>query len=68
MTEVLRQLASTHKRIIAIVDSDLLEPIEEAWVNLPKELRSIESLIKVAKNYNGNIRKPTGNYLEDKLA
>ena len=68
VTEVLRQLSCTHKRIVAIVEYDHLEHIEEAWQKLPGELQSLESLIKVAKNYHGNHRRPTGNYLQDKLA
>ena len=52
MTEVLRQLGSTHKKIVAIVESDHLEYIDNAWMEIPADMRSLESLIKVAKGWN----------------
>jgi hypothetical protein len=55
MTEVLRQLGSTHKKIVAIVESDHLEYIDNAWLEIPAEMRSLESLIKVVKGWNANV-------------
>ena len=59
MTELLRQHSCSYKRIVAIVDHDLLESMEEAWIDLPKDIRSISSMIKVAQNQNGLNRKKT---------
>lgn len=55
MTEVLRQLGSTHRRIVAVVESEHLEYIDNAWLKIPPEMRSLESLIKVNKGWNANV-------------
>ena len=49
IVEVLRQLAmvSTDAGTVAVVDHDLLPFIEDQWSkNLPKKMRSLESLLK----------------------
>mmetsp|Transcript_40752 Transcript_40752/g.62193 ORF Transcript_40752/g.62193 Transcript_40752/m.62193 type:complete len:94 (-) Transcript_40752:337-618(-) len=37
-TEVMRQLAMTHKRIVAIVDTEHIPFFEDAWLNLPAKM------------------------------
>ena len=52
IVEVLRQLAmvSTDSGTVAVVDHDLLPFIEDAWSkNMPKKMRSLESLLKQPK-------------------
>lgn len=48
MTEVLRQVAMVSQKdgAVAVFDSDLLPFIEAQWRALPKELQSLESLLK----------------------
>lgn len=55
MVEVLRQLATTHKTTVAVVDSDHLEYIDNAWMEIPPEMRTLESLIKVNQGWNANV-------------
>lgn len=47
MTEVLRQQAHTNKRIVALVDLDLLPFIEDKWRSLPKSLRALDHFLKI---------------------
>ena len=54
MAEVLRQLSCSYKRIVAVVEHDHLPAIEDAWKYLPKDVRSLQSLIKVAQSYHGD--------------
>ena len=40
---------------MAVVESDHMEHIDEKWLNLPPEMRSLESLIKVNKSWNAGV-------------
>jgi len=55
MTEVLRQLSCSYKRIVAIVDNDHLPVLEEEWQHLTPDIRKLNSLLNVPKNWNGNM-------------
>lgn len=50
-------MSMSYKRIVAVVDSDILESLEASWTKLPKELVKLNSLLHVPKNINGNIDK-----------
>ena len=55
MSEVLRQLAHSYQRTVAIVDHDHLEALEECWTALPEKLSTLSSLLHVPRNWNGNV-------------
>lgn len=46
MTEILRQLAHVSRRIVAVVDHDLLPYIEDKWKGLRKKLTNLEFYMK----------------------
>lgn len=58
MAEVLRQLACTYTKIVAIVDSDMMNAIEDQWMKIPRELQKLGSLLHVPKTYNAQKDKP----------
>mmetsp|Transcript_5614 Transcript_5614/g.9671 ORF Transcript_5614/g.9671 Transcript_5614/m.9671 type:complete len:124 (+) Transcript_5614:1150-1521(+) len=60
MTEVLRQLATTHQRIVAVVDTEHVGIFEKEWQELPPKLRSLESLLSIPKDINGMNRMLKG--------
>lgn len=51
-TEVLRQLACSFKRVVAIVDSDHVDFFEEHWQNLPREVSPLSELLKIPEIWN----------------
>ena len=53
MAEVLRQMSVSYKRIVAVVDSDMLDSLEQSWAHLPRDLVKLNSLLHVPKNVNG---------------
>jgi hypothetical protein len=53
MVEVLRQLAMTHKRVVAVVDTDLLPFIEDGWMKMGRDVRPLKELLKVSKYWTG---------------
>lgn len=46
MAEVLRQVAHTSKRVVAIVEEGFMPHLEDKWQRLPKNLRSLDSFFK----------------------
>ena len=51
MCEALRQLAHGSRKIVAVVDLDLLPFMEDKWKGLNKNLRSLESFYKLPDTY-----------------
>ncbi|TNV80742.1 hypothetical protein FGO68_gene107 [Halteria grandinella] len=49
MGELLRQVAHVSRRVVAIVDDALIPNIEDKWQKLPRDLRSLETLLQVKK-------------------
>lgn len=45
MGELLRQVAHVSRRVVAIVDDALIPNIEDKWQKLPRDLRSLETLL-----------------------
>ncbi|CDW77279.1 UNKNOWN [Stylonychia lemnae] len=51
MTETLRQLATFSKRIVAVIDQDLLPSIEDEWKNLKKDLKPLNQFYQDPPNF-----------------
>ena len=47
MTEVLRQLAHVSKKVVAVVDHDLMPFIEDKWKYLGKNLKQLEGFFNI---------------------
>ena len=47
ISELLRQVAYTSKRVVAIVEEGYMPHIEDKWQKLPKDIRSLESFLSV---------------------
>jgi pheromone shutdown protein TraB len=47
MTELIRQVAHVSRRVVAVVDEGLMPHIEDKWMKMPRELRSLETLLQV---------------------
>jgi pheromone shutdown protein TraB len=45
MAELLRQTASSHKRVVAVIEHDLLPYVEDKWKSLDKRLKPISSFL-----------------------
>ena len=46
ISEVLRQMATSHQQTVAVVDHELIPFIEEEWSKLPQKPRALDSLLK----------------------
>ncbi len=46
----MRQSAHVSKRIIVVVDEALMPHVEDKWVKLPRQLRSLESFFEMPVN------------------
>lgn len=57
MIEALRQLAHVSRKIVAIVDHDLLPFCEDKWKGLGKELVSLETFMKNKQKVEENVMK-----------
>eukprot|EP00347_Sterkiella_histriomuscorum_P019331 403342056 len=58
MIEILRQTAHANRSVVAVVDHDLMPYIEEAWKNMRKELRPLESFYKDPETFVKNPQTP----------
>ena len=52
ISELLRQTAHVSKRVVAVVDDGILPYIEDKWVNLPRELRALDSFFHMPGDSN----------------
>ncbi len=58
LTEVLRQLAHTSRRVVAVVEEGFIPQIEQKWQRLPRGLRAIDSFLQMPEKDSASKRSP----------
>jgi pheromone shutdown protein TraB len=49
ISELMRQVAHVSKRVVAVIDEGMLPHIEDKWLKMPRNLRSLDSFFSVPK-------------------